>query len=216
MSDERGHQRKDRRSYRLAGMSSRSFSSIADTIGHVDDQIPGYALGALDADEVAAVDAHVRICHSCEDSLADAQRTAGMLPFIVPMQKPPIDSKVALFARVAHTQRAAASSLLPLTANEAWRTPTIPSAAGVELTRAGVAGSPSSREGAIVSKRRIPRELVRLGTFRAAVDRPGGHRILGSSVAKPALESKLRARRASVRVSQFRIRHDVIPTLTRL
>jgi Putative zinc-finger len=152
VSDERDHQRKDRRSYRLAGMSNRSFSSIADTIGHVDDQIPGYALGALEADEVAAVDAHLRVCQSCEHALADAQRTTGMLPFIVPMQKPPIDSKVALFARVAHAQRAAAASLLPLTANEAWRTPTIPSSAHSELVHAGSAGS-SSPGGAVSSTR---------------------------------------------------------------
>ena len=153
MSDERDHQRKDRRSYRLAGMSNRSFSSIADTIGHVDDQIPGYALGALEADEVAAVDAHVRVCQSCEHSLADAQRTTGMLPFIVPMQKPPIDSKVALFARVAHAQRAAAASLPPLTANETWRTPTIPSSVGSQLAPAGSAGSPSLPGGAVSTTR---------------------------------------------------------------
>ena len=59
-------------------------------------------------------------------SLADAQRTASMLPFVVPMQKPPIDSKVALFARVAHAQRAAAESTLPMHGVEAWRTPTTP------------------------------------------------------------------------------------------
>jgi hypothetical protein len=156
VSDERDHQRKDRRSYRLAGMSNRSFPSIADTIGHVDDQIPGYALGALEADEVAAVDAHLRACQSCELALADAQRTTGMLPFIVPVQKPPIDSKVALFARVAHAQRAAAASLLPLTANETWRTPTIPSSAGSELTHPGSVGS-SAAPGATVSAARESR-----------------------------------------------------------
>jgi len=127
VSDERDLQRKDRRSYRLAGLSNRSFSSAADAIGHVDDLVPGYALGALEADEIAAVDAHVRGCPSCEQSLADAQRTTGMLPFIVPMQKPPLDSKVALFARVAHAQKAAAAASLPLPGVEAWRTPTIPS-----------------------------------------------------------------------------------------
>ena len=68
MSDERDLQRreKDRRTYRLAGMGSRSFTSIADDIGHVDDLVAGYVLGALEADEAAAVDAHVRTCPSCE------------------------------------------------------------------------------------------------------------------------------------------------------
>jgi hypothetical protein len=148
VSDERNLHRKDRRSYRIAGLSNRSFSSIPDTFGHVDDLVPGYALGALEADEVAAVDAHVRACSSCERSLADAQRTTGMLPFIVPMQKPPVDSKVALFARVAHAQRAAAASSLPLPAIETWRTPTIPSSTSAEFANARFAESASSPAGA--------------------------------------------------------------------
>ena len=144
MSDERDLQRKDRRTYRLARMGSRSFTSIADDIGHVGDLVAGYVLGALEADEAAAVDAHVRTCSSCERSIADAQRTASMLPFVVPMKKAPIDSKVALFARVAHAQRAAASVSLPMHGAEAWRTPTIPSSAGPALANAGSDNSSSS------------------------------------------------------------------------
>ena len=101
MSDERDLQRKDRQTYRLAGLGNRSFTAATNTIGHVDDQVAGYVLGALEANEVALVDAHVRTCPGCERSLAEAQRTASMLPFVVPMHKPPIDSKVALLARVA-------------------------------------------------------------------------------------------------------------------
>src|SRR4051794_7606158 len=123
--------------YRLAGKGSRPFMSIANDIGHVDDLIAGYVLGALEGEESTAVDAHVRTCPSCEGSLADAQRTVSMLPFIVPMQKPPIDSKAALFARVAHSQRAASASSLPLRGVEAWRTPTLPSSAGATLAQAG-------------------------------------------------------------------------------
>ena len=103
MSDERDLQRKDRRTYRPVGTGSRSFASATDFIGHVDDLVAGYVLGALEADEAAAVDAHVRTCPVCERSLAESQRTASMLPFMLPMQQPPLDSKVALFARVAHT-----------------------------------------------------------------------------------------------------------------
>jgi hypothetical protein len=144
VSDERDLQRKDRRTYRLAGMGSRSFTSIADDIGHVGDLVAGYVLGALEADEAAAVDAHVRTCSSCEQSIADAQRTASMLPFVVPIKKAPIDSKVALFARVAHAQRAAASVSLPTHGAAAWRTPTIPSSAGTALAYAGSDNSSSS------------------------------------------------------------------------
>jgi hypothetical protein len=137
VSDERDLQRKDRRTYRLAGPGNRSLASAADDIGHVDDLVAGYVLGALEADEATAVDAHVRICPVCERALTEAQRTASMLPFIVPMQKPPIDSKVALFARVAHARRAAAESSLPMHGAEAWRTPTIPASAGAALAYAG-------------------------------------------------------------------------------
>lgn len=140
MSDAHGQQpASGRRSFRIAGSSGRS----SLTMGHIDDLIPGYALGALDAAETAAVDAHVRGCPTCERALDDARRTVGMLPFIVPMQTPPADTKVALFARVAHVQKAAASSSLPMAHVEVFRTPTLPSSVGRDLTPAGVPGAAS-------------------------------------------------------------------------
>jgi hypothetical protein len=166
VSDERDLQRKDRRTYRLAGKGNRSFASATDDIGHIDDLVAGYVLGALEADEASAVDAHVRTCPMCERTLSEAQRTASMLPFVVPMRKPPIDSKIALFARVAHAQRAAAASTLPLSGVEAWRTPTLPSSAGVALADAGsatyssgatsVSSSPGSRSSWLVSVLSVP------------------------------------------------------------
>jgi hypothetical protein len=174
VSDERDLQRKDRRTYRLAGTGNRSFASATDDIGHVDDLVAGYVLGALEADESAAVDAHVRTCPACERSLAESQRTASMLPFIVPMQKPPLDSKVALFARVAHSRRSAAESSLPLHGAEAWRTQTIPSSAGAPLAQAGNDSSsfmstrmPTSREsrtGWLVSVLSVPLLIALVAT----------------------------------------------------
>jgi hypothetical protein len=169
VSDERDLQRKDRRTYRLAGTGNRSFTSSTNDIGHIDDLVAGYVLGALEADEAAAVDAHVRICAVCEHSLAESQRTACMLPFIVPMQKPPLDSKVALFARVAHTQRAVVESLLPLHGAEAWRTPTIPSS-GVPALATAESSSPSvptargSRVGWFVSVLSVPLLIALIAT----------------------------------------------------
>jgi hypothetical protein len=169
VSDERDLQRKDRRTYRLAGIGNRSFTSSTNDIGHIDDLVAGYVLGALEVDEAAAVDAHVRTCTVCERSLAESQRTASMLPFIVPMQKPPLDSKVALFARVAHTQRAAAESLLPLHGAEAWRTPTIPSS-GVPALATAESSSPSvptsrgSRVGWFVSVLSVPLLIALIAT----------------------------------------------------
>jgi hypothetical protein len=152
VSDDRDLQRKDRRTYRLAGLGNRSVSATAKDLGHIDDLVAGYVLGALEGNEAAAVDAHVRTCATCERSLADAQSTASMLPFVVPLQRPPIDSKVALFARVAHAQRAAAAASLPLHGVEVWRTPTIPSSAGATLASAASEQHSSSPAGAPTSR----------------------------------------------------------------
>ena len=173
MSDESDLQREGRRTYRLAGIGNRSFTSAATNFGHVDDLVAGYVLGALEADEAAVVDAHVRTCPVCERSLAEAQRTASMLPFVVEMRKPPIDSKVTLFARVAHSRRAAAESSLPLHGVDAWRTPTIPSSAGAAMAQAGAEGSsPSasvpasngSRAGRLISVLSVPLLIALIAT----------------------------------------------------
>jgi hypothetical protein len=174
VSDERSPQRKDRRTYRLAGTGTRSFSSTEAAIGHIDDLVAGYVLGALEPDESAAVDAHVRGCSSCERSLVDARRTTSMLPFIVPMQKPPLDSKVALFSRVAQAQRAATMASLPMQGGDTWRTPTIPSSVNAGLASAASTGSLSvaggrpssrgSRSGWFVSVLSVPLLIALVAT----------------------------------------------------
>ncbi len=151
MSDARGqHQQSGRRSYRIAGIGERSALPSPTSIGHVEDLIPGYALGALDTAETAAVDAHVRGCAACERALFEAQRTVGMLPFIVRLSSPSIDTKAALFSRVAHVQKAAAAAALPTASVAAFRTPTIPSSAHQELAPVTPIGSgpvgPAQRE----------------------------------------------------------------------
>jgi hypothetical protein len=125
-----------RRSYRIAGVNERSMTPSPMAFGHVEDLIPGYALGALDAAETAAVDTHVRACPACQRELAEAQGVAGMLPFIVPLSTPPVAARAALFARVSHAQKAAAASALPTSRIAAYRTPTLPSSAGLDLVPA--------------------------------------------------------------------------------
>lgn len=121
MSEGREHQPAERRIYRVAGRTSQLPQSA-----HIDDLAAAYSLGALEADEADFVNAHVRGCAACEQALADAQRTVSMLPFLVPQQTPPLDAKVALFARVAHAQKAAAASALPAANFSLYRTPTLP------------------------------------------------------------------------------------------
>jgi hypothetical protein len=121
VSEGREHQPAERRIYRVAGRPSPLPGSA-----HIDDLAAAFALGALEADEVDFVNAHVRGCAACEQALADAQRTVSMLPFLVPQQAPPLDAKVALFARVAHAQKAAAVAALPTANLDLYRTPTLP------------------------------------------------------------------------------------------
>lgn len=82
--------------------------------GHVDDLIPGYALGALGADEKSSVDEHLVTCDACASELAESQRTTSLLPFSVSLQTPSPDVKAALFSRIAHVEQAAERSSAPV------------------------------------------------------------------------------------------------------
>lgn len=125
MSDNRGYQPTPRRTYRLSGSREMANPALMPA-GHVDDLSAAYALGALEEAEKAAVDAHIRICPACERTVEDALATAGMLVYLAPQLQPSVASKAALFARVAHAQRAVAATPLPMTSMEAFRTPTLP------------------------------------------------------------------------------------------
>lgn len=172
MSENREHQPAGRRTYRIAGIKERSTAPSLANQGHIDDLVAPYALGALEPDEVAAVDAHIRGCPACEEALLDAQRTAGMLSFTVPLYTPPADSKVALFSRVSHAQKAAAASALPTRSLEAFRTPTLPSSSGRDdaapapHTAAAVADQPNreARSGWLVSVVSVPLLIALVAT----------------------------------------------------
>ena len=151
MSDERDHQGRDRRRFRIAGTGERSAASTSGITSHVDDLVAAYALSALEPEETAAVDAHTRGCAACERALIDAQSVAGMLSFMAPSRVPPVDSKAALFARVAHAQQAAAASSLPTQPLEAWRTPTIP--ASIPLVAIPRAPAPAVSNAATATRR---------------------------------------------------------------
>jgi hypothetical protein len=173
VSDEREHQRGDRRRYRIAGRNDRSLAPAAPSPGHVDDLAAPYALGALEIEEAAAVEAHARSCPSCTRAVTEAQRTAGMLSFTVPLQAPSIDSKVALFARIAQARKAAAAAALPLQSVELWRTPTLPSSAGADLVQPSadramaaelLSGQRSSRTGWLLSAISVPMLIALIAT----------------------------------------------------
>ena len=93
------------RRYRLAGAPP-----VVGADEHVDDLAAAYALGALDHEERAHVERHVRRCPECARLLGAERRVVALLPLVAAPAAPAPDVKVALFARVAHAQRAAAAA----------------------------------------------------------------------------------------------------------
>lgn len=73
---------------------------------HVDDLIDAFVLGALEPEEVAAVDLHVEGCARCRALLAQARASADLLLLSVPQVATP----PALRARVLARVRAEAAS----------------------------------------------------------------------------------------------------------
>ena len=101
-------------------VSSEGGSGSGD---HVEDLIPGYALGALEPDEMLAVERHAGYCPSCARLLAETRRTAAMLPFVAAPAGPSPDVTAALFARISQSSAAVTAAQ----ADEfAWARPVSP------------------------------------------------------------------------------------------
>lgn len=113
MSEQSRRSTEPRRRYRIGGGTVATSDLDLGPGGHVDELIPGYALGALDQFERDVVDRHVRFCERCAESLAADLRTVGLIPFTMPRATPPADVKVALFSRIEQAQRAAAEAGVP-------------------------------------------------------------------------------------------------------
>ena len=67
---------------------------------HVDD-LPAFALGALDVEEARLVRAHLAICPSCRASVQAYHTVVCLLPYAVPPQAPAMRLKWQLLAGVA-------------------------------------------------------------------------------------------------------------------
>jgi len=65
-----------------------------------EDLIGAYALGALDPDELEAVERHLALCERCRQAVADARRTAQLLAFSAPPQPVPVRARRQLLARI--------------------------------------------------------------------------------------------------------------------
>lgn len=70
------------------------------------ENIPAYALGALDADEAAVLEAHLQTCDSCPAELAAYRATSDTLLTAIPPQRPPAALRQRLQARLPGAQQA--------------------------------------------------------------------------------------------------------------
>lgn len=71
------------------------------------ENIPAYALGALDVEEVAPLEAHLRTCASCRDELAAYRATSNGLLTTFPPQKPSAALRQRLQRRLPSAHKAA-------------------------------------------------------------------------------------------------------------
>jgi anti-sigma-K factor RskA len=69
------------------------------------ENIPAYALGALDADEAAALEAHLQTCESCPAELADYRAVSEALLMTTPPQRPPAALRKKLQGRLPGAQK---------------------------------------------------------------------------------------------------------------
>jgi anti-sigma-K factor RskA len=83
------------------------------------DNLAAYALGALDADELRALESHLADCQKCQSELADYQSIASGLLELIPPQAPPARLRSALIDRLPSHQPRTSKPF----ANIFWRVP---------------------------------------------------------------------------------------------
>lgn len=69
------------------------------------ENIPAYALGALDVDEAKALEAHLRTCDSCSAELASYRAVGDVLLTAVPPKQPPAQLRQRLQERLPSAQK---------------------------------------------------------------------------------------------------------------
>jgi len=69
------------------------------------ENIPAYALGALDAEDVGALEAHLQTCASCRDELAAYRAASDNLLMALPPQKPSAALRQRLQRRLPGAQK---------------------------------------------------------------------------------------------------------------
>lgn len=65
------------------------------------DDLPAFALGALDAEETLPISEHLNVCSSCRDEVAAYQAVVGMLLYAISPQDPPTHLRCRILACIA-------------------------------------------------------------------------------------------------------------------
>lgn len=78
----------------------------------MDDLVDAYALGALDTDEVDAVERHLADCASCQALVDAARASAEALLYAVPQVEPPPSLRGRLLSRIAQEKVATSRDVL--------------------------------------------------------------------------------------------------------
>ena len=76
---------------------------------HVDDQIDAYALGILEDEAVAQVEAHLEGCPDCQRLLRQARGVVALLALAPRQVAPPAGLKQRILARIAQEERGGSS-----------------------------------------------------------------------------------------------------------
>src|SRR5512139_3586521 len=69
------------------------------------ENIPAYALGALDAEDVAALETHLETCASCRTELAEYRLVSDSLLMAVPSKQPSAALRKRLQSRLPGAQK---------------------------------------------------------------------------------------------------------------
>jgi len=72
------------------------------------ENIPAYAMGALDVDDITALEAHLKTCASCRTELAEYRQLSESLLTAIPPKQPPARLRKQLQNRLPSKQRKAA------------------------------------------------------------------------------------------------------------
>ncbi len=79
-------------------------------MGHIDDLVDAYVLGALDLNEVAEVEAHLTMCDQCRALVETAQRVNTLLLYAPPPVLPPSGLRLRVISRVRQEAEQARAS----------------------------------------------------------------------------------------------------------